>query len=131
MNPKTAPVLLGAICLGAAVWGSWLWDTDYYWDVTVGAFQGPYRKVQVIGSALTYGLVAALMSPRWHPVLVTFGLAGGFWTAWTIQAATTDGTGLFLAGAIMLVPALLVGGAIASACGYATRSLVQRLRPPG
>lgn len=61
MNPRAVPVLFGAIGLGAAVWGSWLWDTDDYWDLPVGALEGPYRQGQVIGCALTYGLVAALI----------------------------------------------------------------------
>ena len=33
MNPRAVPVLFGAICLGAAVWASWRWDTNYHWDV--------------------------------------------------------------------------------------------------
>lgn len=56
-------------------------------------------------------------------------MAGGFWTAWTTHAASGDETGLFLVGAIMLIPILLLGGAIASGCGYVIRQLWQRLRP--
>ena len=31
LNPIGVPVLFGAICLGAAVWASWRWDTNYHW----------------------------------------------------------------------------------------------------
>ncbi len=30
VNPRAVPVLFGAICLGAAVWASWRWDTNYH-----------------------------------------------------------------------------------------------------
>ena len=41
MNPRAVPVLFGAICLGAAVWASWRWDTNYHWEASRRAFQGP------------------------------------------------------------------------------------------
>lgn len=126
--PKAVGVMLGAFLVGVAVWGVWLgWDTDYYWDETVGAYQGPYRQMQVVGCALTYALVTAFMSLWWPPLRVTLGVAGGFWTAWTLQAATTDETGLFMVGALLLCPPLLLGAAVASGCGYASRSLLRRL----
>ena len=57
-------------------------------------------------------------------------MAGGFWTGWTVQAAMTDETGLFLVGAILLGLGLLVGGAIGSGSGYLARLLWRRLRSP-
>ena len=33
VNPRAVPVLFGAICLGAPVWASGRWDTNYHWDV--------------------------------------------------------------------------------------------------
>ena len=41
MNPRAVPVLFGAICLGATVWASWRWDTDYHWDVALGPSKAP------------------------------------------------------------------------------------------
>lgn len=92
---------------------------------------GPYTEAQVIGCVLTSGLVTAVLSARLNPVLVTFGMAGGFWTAWTVQAVDTDETGLFLVGSILLGLALLVGGAVASASGRGAHVLWQRARSEG
>ncbi len=47
---------------------------------------------------LTYALMVAVLSTRLHPVLVTVGMASGFWVAWNLQAATTHRTGLFMVG---------------------------------
>lgn len=41
MNPRAVPVLFGANCLGAAVWASWRWDTNYHWDVAWGPSKAP------------------------------------------------------------------------------------------
>lgn len=41
MNPGADLVLFGAGCLGAAVWASWRWDTDYHWDVAEGPSKAP------------------------------------------------------------------------------------------
>lgn len=38
---KALALLLGAFCLGAVVWASWLWESDYYWDEASMSFQGP------------------------------------------------------------------------------------------
>lgn len=127
---KAATHLFGSVILGAAVWAPWLWDSDYYWDERLGSWQGPYSEGQVVGCALTYALVAAVLSTRLHPVLVTSGMASGFWIVWNVQAAMTDATGLFLVGSILLGLALLVGGTIASGFGYVARLLWQRMRSP-
>jgi hypothetical protein len=35
VNSRAVPVQCGAIRLGAAVWVSWRWDTNYHWDVAL------------------------------------------------------------------------------------------------
>ena len=127
---KAATHLFSSFILGVAVWAFWLRDSDYYWDETLGSWQGPYSEAQVVGCVLTYALMVAVLSTRLNPVLVTVGMASGFWVAWNLQAATADGTGLFLVGSVLVGLALLVGGVIASGAGYAARRLVQRLRSP-
>ena len=127
---KAATHLISSFILGVAVWAFWLRDSDYYWDETLGSWQGPYSEAQVDGCVLTYALMVAVLSTRLHPVLVTVGMASGFWVAWNLQVATADGTGLFLVGSVLVGLALLVGGVIASGAGYAARRLVQRLRSP-
>ena len=41
MNPRAVPVLFGAICLGAAVWATWRWDTNYHRDVAEAPSKAP------------------------------------------------------------------------------------------
>lgn len=71
--------------LGVAVWAFWLRGSDYYWDETLGSWQGPYSEAQVVGCVLTYALMVAVLSTRLNPVLVTVGMASGFWVAWNCR----------------------------------------------
>ncbi|MDO5504234.1 MAG: hypothetical protein Q4G67_13795 [Actinomycetia bacterium] len=113
-----------ALVLGAATYAAWLgWDTEYYYDASVGAYQGPYRPLQVVGCALTFAVVTALLAMRWRPLIVAAGTSLGFWLPWTIQAARQDETGLFMVGSMLLIIALAAGSAVASLIGH-------RLRPP-
>jgi hypothetical protein len=61
----------------------------------------------VVGRLLTFALMVAVLSTRLHPVLVTVGMASGFWVAWNLQGATADGTGLFLVDSNLLGLTLL------------------------
>lgn len=109
-----------ALLLGAATYGGWLaWDTEYYYDPIVGTDQGPYRPAQVVGCAITFGLVTALLAARTRPVAAASGMTLGFWVLWTIQAGMTDETGLFVVGSIVLLGGLIFGSAIAGAAGHA------------
>lgn len=108
-----------ALVLGAATYAAWLaWDNDYYWDVAVGAYQGPYRPAQVLGCALTFALVTALLAMRWKPVLVAAGMSIGFWLFWTVQASVQDDSGLFIIGSGLLAIGLAAGSAASSAIGH-------------
>lgn len=99
------PVL--ALCLGAATYAAWLaWDTEYYFDAAVGAYQGPYRPAQVVGCALTFGLVTGALALRWRPMVVAAGTSLGFWILWTVQASTQDPTGLIIVGSLLLATRL-------------------------
>lgn len=117
-----------ALLLGAATYAAWLaWDNDYYYDVAVGAYQGPFRPAQVVGCALTFGLVTALLAMRWRPVFVAAGTSIGFWLLWTVQASTQDESGLFIVGSVLLLIGLAAGSAAASAVGYAFRTQLDRV----
>lgn len=116
-----------ALVLGAATHAAWLaWDNDYYYDAAVGTYQGPYRPAQVVGCALTFGLVNALLAMRWRPVFVAAGASIGFWLLWTVQASTQDESGLFIVGSVLLLIGLFAGSAAASAIGLACRRLWNR-----
>lgn len=115
---------------GFRTWAVWLWESDYYWDEVSQSFRGPYRAAQVVGCALTYLLVAVLMSWKLRPLLVTLGMAIGFAVAWIAHAASRDQTGLLLSGTVLLVPVLLGTDVLASCAGAGLRLLWQRLSPP-
>ena len=111
-----------ALVLGAATYAVWLaWDNEYYFDAGAGAYQGPYRPAQVVGCAVTFGLVTAALALRWRPVLVAAGTSLGFWLVWTLQAGTQDETGLFIVGSLLLLVGLAAGSALAGAIGFALR----------
>lgn len=111
-----------ALFLGAAVYAAWLaWDTEYYFDADMGAYQGPYRPAQVIGCAVTFGFVTAALALLWRPVLVAAGTSLGFWLLWTVQASRQDETGLFVVGSILLLAGLTAGSAVAASVGFALR----------
>lgn len=115
-------------CLGpgAATYAAWLaWDTEYYYDATVGAYQGPYRPLKVVGCGLTFAVVTALLATRWRPLTVAAGTTVGFCLPWTIQAASQDETGLNAVGSALLFIGLAVGSAIASTIGFMLRRKAQ------
>lgn len=111
-----------ALLLGAVTYAAWLgWDTEYYYDADVGAYQGPYRPAQVVGCAVTFALLTGLLALRWRPVVVSAGMTLGFWLPWTVQAATQDETGLFVVGSGLLLAGLAAGSAVAAGTARALR----------
>ena len=117
-----------ALALGAATYAAWLaWDNEHYYDAALGVYQGPYRPLQVLGCALTFLLVTALLAARWPPLSVAVGTSLAFWLFWTIQAGSRDETGLFLVGSLFLAVGLSLGSALASVIGYSLRGRLHRL----
>lgn len=110
---------------GQPGWGG---TTGTYYDAAVGAYQGPSRPSQVVGCALTVGLLTALLALWWNPFIAAEGIMAGFWLVWTLQAGSDDESGLFVIGSILLLCGLVVGTAIASAVGYGMRPLLRRRR---
>jgi hypothetical protein len=49
---KAATHLFSSFILGVAVWVFWLRDSDYYWDETLGSWQGPYSEAHVTRRAV-------------------------------------------------------------------------------
>jgi hypothetical protein len=124
--------LVACLLVGAATWGAWLgWDHSYYYDAAVGAYQGPYRPAQVAACAVTVGVLTALLALQWKPLVVAAGITVGFWLPWTVQAGTTDESGLFVVGSFLLLLALAVGTSVAGALGYGLRMMLRRQRRYG
>ena len=123
---------LTAVALGlfaAAMWFAWLgWDHEYY--LVDGVAQGPYRAWQVIGcgvSIVVATVAAYLWVPRPSAVFVLAGAAAtGFAVPWAHDASSDD-TGLWLVGLIMLA----VGGCLGLAVVLlVTDALVKSERTP-
>lgn len=99
----TAGVVLALAA--AALWGAWLgWDHTY--QVVDGNQTGPYTAWQVVGCGacvVLAAVVARFFARHWLAVLVLPPLAAtGFAIPWTIDAARTDDSGLFMVGALFL-----------------------------
>lgn len=104
----SAALVLGLVA--AAMWFAWLgWDHEYY-EVD-GVAQGPYRAWQVVGCGVSVAAasVAALVWVRRGAVLLAGAAAVGFAIPWAVDAASTDDSGLWGVGLVMLL-----GGAFIS-----------------
>jgi hypothetical protein len=96
----------------AAMWFAWLgWDDEYYY--VDGFAQGPYRAWQVIGCGLAIA-TAAVLAYRWvRQFAAVFVLAAaadlGFAVPWAVHASTTDDSGLWVVGLLLLLVGSGVG----------------------
>ena len=108
--------------LTTATWWTLGRDTTREVDPATGNVTGPYEAPQVIACVVVLvGLVVvgALLLPAWLAVL---GVSLPFSAAWTIQASSTDDSGLWAVGAVLVLVGTLVGSTIIVAV---TRSLVR------
>jgi hypothetical protein len=109
--------LAGAAGLAVATvvaWWAWLGrDRTYQIDVN-GNQQGPYTTAQVAFCVLTIAvlLVVAVRFLDVHPLLAAGTTTVAFTAAWTIDAATQDGSGLFLIGGFLVLLGCAVGSAL-------------------
>ncbi|MET7707684.1 hypothetical protein [Micromonospora sp. NPDC005413] len=119
--------LFGVLFLAAATVGVWLlwlgWDTEYTVDPETGNTSGPYEPWQVIGCVLTLVLLAALAGTRLSPWLVGAVMAVAFTAAWTWQAASSDDSGLWAVGAVLVLIGMAIGSTLVS---LAARRLSRR-----
>jgi len=107
-----------AVLAGLAVWAAWLgWDDTTSYDVVTRQDESPYVTLQVLGCALTVGVVTAVLAARWSPVVAATGVSVGSWWAWTAWAAASDSTGFFVIGAVGLAFGLAAGTAFAAFVG--------------
>jgi hypothetical protein len=106
-----ASVRIGAVLAAASLanylaWLGWDQERDVEPD---GSLSGPYQPWQVAGLVIVLGILAALAGRRGHPKIGTLSIAGVMWLAWSIDAATSDDSGLWAVGAVMLLPAVFLG----------------------
>lgn len=98
--------------LAAACWFGWLaWDTTYQVDPLTGAASGPYEAWQVAGCGVCLAAVVAwgtvLLGARATVVLTTLA----FTVAWSVTASS-DETGLWGVGAVLVLLGVALGGSV-------------------
>jgi hypothetical protein len=121
-NYIVALVTFVIAALTTATWWTLGRDTTHEVDPTTGAVSGPYEAPQVIACVVVLValvVVGALVLPAWLAVLAV-GLP--FTAAWTLHAASTDDSGLWVIGAVLVLVGTLVGGTVVTAV---TRRLVR------
>ncbi|RLP86731.1 hypothetical protein EAD89_20785 [Micromonospora sp. BL4] len=109
---------LGALFLAVATVGVWLlwlgWDTGYTVDPETDSRSGPYEPWQVIGCVLTLALLAALAGTRLSPWLVAPVMTVAFTAAWSWGALSSDDSGLWAVGAVLVLVGMAVGSTLVS-----------------
>lgn len=121
-NYMVALITFVIAALTTATWWTLGRDTTRDVDPVTGAVTGPYEAPQVVACVVVLvGLVVigALLLPAWLAVLA---VSLPFTAAWTIQASSTDDSGLWAVGAMLVLIGTLVGGTIVTAV---TRGLVR------
>jgi hypothetical protein len=122
-----ALLVCGGVALATVVcWYAWLGhdttsDPDASWRQP-----GPYTYPQVAGCVLTLVVIGVgAVRLRMRPWLVTITMTTAFVVPWTVQAESTDDSGLFMVGALFLVvgmgAATLIGSHLAWAALHRRR----------
>jgi flagellar biosynthesis protein FlhB len=109
--------------LTTATWWTLGRDTTREVDAATGNVSGPYEAPQVIACVvMLVGLVVvgSVVLPAWLAVLA---VSLPFTAAWTLHASSTDDSGLWAVGAILVLVGTLVGATIVVAV---TRALVRK-----
>jgi hypothetical protein len=122
-NRSVFTVLALALCT-VAVWWAWLGhDTEKQLDPVTLSETGPYSTAQVIACVLSLGLLAAVGGLLVRPWLVMATMTVAFTAAWTVQAAATDDSGLWLVGAVLVAGGTAAGTMLVSTVAHATRKV--------
>ncbi|SBT49283.1 hypothetical protein [Micromonospora narathiwatensis] len=127
---KTMRTPLGALLLAAATvgaWWAWLgWETGYLVDPETGAISGPYSGWQVAGCVLTLALLAAVGGWWLSPWLVAPVMTVAFTVTWAAHAASTDASGLWAVGAVLVLVGTAVGTTVVSLAARLVRRRTAR-----
>lgn len=118
--------LAGATGLAVATvvaWWAWLGHDRTYQIDASGARSGPYTTAQVAFCVLTIAvlLVVAVRFLAVHPLLAAGATTLAFTLAWTIDAATKDGTGMFVIGGMLVLLGCAVGSSLVAFLADLTR----------
>lgn len=127
----TAAGTLALFC--AVMWFAWLgWDREHH--VVDGATQGPYRPWQVVGcsAAIVVAAIVAHLWARtsWALLVLPAAAVVGFALPWTLDAARSDDSGLFVVGLLLLVIGGGIGLTVVLGCTAALAALWDSVRRP-
>ena len=104
------------------------WDHEY--NEVDGVAQGPYRAWQVLGCGLSVAAAALLahlwVRSAWSIFVLAAAAVLGFAVPWTLDAAASDDSGLWVVGLQFLV----VGGGTALVVLLAVSAALAPRRPP-
>lgn len=129
LHPAARAVALVAALATLTVGMWWVWlgsDTEYRFDPATQTYSGPYEAAQVIACVLSLIVLAvagALLLPP-SPVVVT--MTAAFATAWSINAAANDVSGLWGVGAMLLVFGMVAGTTVVVMATQGLRRLLRR-----
>lgn len=111
--------VLGLVTATVATWWFSLgWDTEYQKDPVTGVVSGPYEVPQVVGCVLALVLVTAVGGVLLRPWVTAVVVTLSFTVAWSYNAASTDETGLWGVGAIMVLVGMSVGTTLVAALAW-------------
>ncbi|SFA81760.1 hypothetical protein SAMN05216266_101620 [Amycolatopsis marina] len=110
---RMVALLVALAALTVAVWWVWLGlDNGYKFDQATQTTSGPYEAPQVIGCVVSLIVLAA--AAGWLlpvvPVVVTMTVAFG--AAWSVNAATSDASGLWAVGAALVTVGVAAGATV-------------------
>ena len=125
---RVALAALGLAVFAAAMWAAWLgWDDDYY--TVDGVQQGPYRTWQVLGCGACVA-AGAVLAQAWARTrgAVVLAVAGavGFAVPWSVQTASTDDSGLWVVGLVLLLGGAVIGLVLLLTVAAAVRGRLAR-----
>lgn len=108
--------------LSAACWFGWMgWDRQYQTDPVTGVSSGPYEVWQVAGCVVSLPVVAVLAVRVLGGRRAVAAVAAAFTLAWVATTAPSDGSGLWLVGAVLVLLGTAAGVGLVALVGLVIR----------
>lgn len=124
-NPLVSGLLLALATVGAYL--AWLgWDQHKEYDAD-GVASGPYEPWQVGGFVISLAVLAFIAGWWRHPISGAGAITIATTVAWSINAAKSDDSGLWVVGAAMVLIGTLVGTSLVAGLTATARNPKQRL----
>nr|GID87918.1 hypothetical protein Ade03nite_68420 [Actinoplanes derwentensis] len=103
--------MLSVAVLSALSWFGWMgWDNEYQADGS-----GPYEAWQVAGCGASLIVILALaIRLGARPLAAAAAMTVAFTSAWSVTAASTDTSGLWVVGMILVLVGMAAGTAMIS-----------------